>query len=188
MGLRLGQTAKTADHRLGQTAKMADLRLGQTAKTADHRLGQTAKMASRQGLRLGQTAKMANARLLHGAKAIRTGEDAAAPMAILIPQEGRDTAHDGINKINKNNTMSRFLPRSLCFLFFAQLFTGCTPVYTWSYAPSIHPKAAKAYILAVLARENGDCATALEYYNEALRHTYDEQVAKERDACKASLH
>ena len=84
--------------------------------------------------------------------------------------------------------MSRFLLSALLFLFFALMVAGCTPVYTWSYAPSIHPKAAKAYILAVLARENGDCATALEYYNEALRHTYDEKVAKERDACKASLH
>lgn len=104
-----------------------------------------------------------------------------------IPQEDRDTARD-VLKINQNKTMSRSLFRFLCVLFFAQMLAGCTPVYTWSYAPSIHPKSVKAYILAVMARENGDCATALEYYNEALRHTYDEQVAKERDACKASLH
>ncbi len=65
---------------------------------------------------------------------------------------------------------------------------GCSPAYTWSYAPTVHPKATKAYILAVLARENEDCASALEYYNEALRHTYDEKVAQERDACKAQPH
>ncbi|MBR4985494.1 MAG: hypothetical protein IKY83_07135 [Proteobacteria bacterium] len=73
-------------------------------------------------------------------------------------------------------------------LLFAQTLAGCTPTYTWSYAPAVHPKATKAYILAVISRENGDCATAVEYYNEALRHTYDEKVARERDACKAKAH
>ncbi len=58
---------------------------------------------------------------------------------------------------------------------------GCSPMYTWGYAKTIHPASTHAYILAVLARENGDYQTAIKMYDEALRHTWSDRVAAERN-------
>ncbi len=62
--------------------------------------------------------------------------------------------------------------------------TACAPIYTWGYAPTIHPEATQAYILAVMARENHQYQEALDYYDTALRYTYSERVAKEREELK----
>ena len=66
--------------------------------------------------------------------------------------------------------------------------TSCSPIYTWGYAPTIHPEATQAYIMAVMARENQDYALAIEYYDTALRYTYSEKVAKERDELKSAMN
>lgn len=66
-----------------------------------------------------------------------------------------------------------FLTSALC--------AGCSPYYTWGYGPTVHPEATEAYIHAVMARENGDYETAVTYYDAALRRTYSEKVAKERE-------
>ena len=72
--------------------------------------------------------------------------------------------------------------RHLAILIAICLFAGCTPYYTWGYAPTIHPEATTAYIHAVMARENGDYALALRYYDQALRRTKSDRVRAERDA------
>ena len=77
------------------------------------------------------------------------------------------------------NFPAKFIALTACLWF-----TGCSPVYTWGYAPTIHPKATSAYIHAVMAREAGDYELALEYYNEALRHTNSDAVRAERDEIK----
>ena len=69
----------------------------------------------------------------------------------------------------------------LCGCLVLSCLTGCSPIYTWGYAKSIHPASTHAYILAVLARENGDYQTALAMYDEALRHTWSDRVAAERN-------
>lgn len=66
--------------------------------------------------------------------------------------------------------------------------SGCSPYYTWGYAPTIHPKATTAYIHAVMARESGDYQTALDYYSEALRYTKSEKVRAERDEVAHQLN
>ncbi|MBO4351780.1 MAG: hypothetical protein J6A01_12675 [Proteobacteria bacterium] len=71
-------------------------------------------------------------------------------------------------------------------LFFVGL-PACSPIYTWGYAPTIHPEATQAYIMAVMARENQDYTLAIEYYNTALRHTYSQKVAQERDELKQCI-
>lgn len=63
----------------------------------------------------------------------------------------------------------------------AVCFSGCSPYYTWGYAKTIHPASTHAYILAVLARENGDYQTSVQMYDEALRHTWSDRVAAERN-------
>lgn len=67
--------------------------------------------------------------------------------------------------------------------------TQCTPFYTWGYAAAIHPDATTAYIHAVMARENGRCAVAVDFYNQALSKTWSDAVAKERaDAIRCANH
>ena len=41
--------------------------------------------------------------------------------------------------------------------------------------------------MAVMARENQDYALAIEYYDTALRYTYSEKVAKEREELKDKM-
>ena len=58
---------------------------------------------------------------------------------------------------------------------------GCSPVYTWGYANTIHPVATSSYIRAVMARERGDYSIALDYYNQALKYTDSKSIRAERD-------
>jgi hypothetical protein len=60
--------------------------------------------------------------------------------------------------------------------------TGCSPIYTWGYADTIHPAATSAYIRAVMARERGDYKLAVAYYNQALKYTDSQSIREERDA------
>ena len=41
--------------------------------------------------------------------------------------------------------------------------------------------------MAVMARENQDYELAIEYYNTALRYTYSQKVARERDELKSVM-
>ncbi len=58
---------------------------------------------------------------------------------------------------------------------------GCSPVYTWGYADTIHPVATSAYIRAVMARERGDYARAVSYYDQALKYTDSQSIRAERN-------
>ena len=69
----------------------------------------------------------------------------------------------------------------------ASLLTGCSPIYTWGYADTVHPNATSAYIRAVMARENGDYKLALDYYNLALKYTDSPNVRTERDEVASML-
>lgn len=67
--------------------------------------------------------------------------------------------------------------------FFVVLFAvGCRPAYTWQYRRAAHPEATAAYIRAVMAREAGDDALALRYYDEALWREDSPRVRAEREA------
>ena len=58
---------------------------------------------------------------------------------------------------------------------------GCSPSYTWGYADTIHPVATSAYIRAVMARERGDYALAVSYYDQALKYTDSQSIRAERN-------
>lgn len=73
-------------------------------------------------------------------------------------------------------------------LWIGLLTCACSPSYTWGYAPAIHPKSVTAYIYAVMARENGDNETALEYYDKALAYTRSDKVKAERKALADSMN
>ena len=80
------------------------------------------------------------------------------------------------------------IPRyRLIFALAISLLTGCSPVYTWGYADTVHPNATSAYIRAVMARENGDYKLALDYYNLALKYTDSPNVRTERDEVASML-
>jgi len=69
------------------------------------------------------------------------------------------------------------------FLLGLVLFAvGCRPAYTWQYRRAAHPEATAAYIRAVMAREAGDDALALHYYDEALWREDSSRVRAEREA------
>ena len=68
----------------------------------------------------------------------------------------------------------------LC-IFAMLVAVGCSPIYTWGYADTIHPVATSAYIRAVMARERGDYALAVAYYNKALKYTDSQNIREERD-------
>lgn len=74
-----------------------------------------------------------------------------------------------------------YFPLLLCL---AACLPSCAPFYTWGYAPAVHPDAASAYVRAVMARESGDCLTALSLYNKALHLTWSDAVKNERDQLK----
>ena len=80
--------------------------------------------------------------------------------------------------------MKHHIPHIFCLTLgaAAAAFTiGCSPVYTWGYADTIHPTATSAYIRAVMARERGDYTLAVNYYNQALKYTDSKSIQAERD-------
>ena len=80
-------------------------------------------------------------------------------------------------RASKNNLVS--MPILFVFIFLV-LCTSCSPAYTWGYDPTVHPRAAQAYIQAVMAKDAGDYEAAVSWYDEALRYTWSEKVARER--------
>ena len=70
----------------------------------------------------------------------------------------------------------------LSAIFLCGLLTAaCSGLpHTWGYAHTARPGATSAYIRAVMARENGDYALALAYYDAALRLKNSEKVRQER--------
>ena len=96
-------------------------------------------------------------------------------------QRHRDIgSHHPVIGIRMQIRLKRFFKFGL-LLAMITLAQACSPVYTWGYAPTIHPEATTAYIHAVMARENGDYESALLWYNKALRRTDSDKVRSERD-------